>query len=144
MEPKEKVTALIELANAKLDKYKQTRDLQFKVNISLWTLIVLVGYKCEDTLALTDLLDYVFYSVVAISIVLGHYYFWLRPLSKSMAPDNASVLEFHRQAEKIINDSSETPKESLGEIRSRYGIMNYFLAGITLLLLVLLGIFLGI
>jgi hypothetical protein len=55
MEDREKIAALTEFVKAKMEKYRQARDLQFKVNIALWTLIVLVGYRGEQILELSGL-----------------------------------------------------------------------------------------
>jgi hypothetical protein len=61
-----------------------------------------------------------------------------------MARDNARALDLHKQAENIINNTSDKPERSLEEIKSCYRTMNLFLSGITLILLVLLGIFLAL
>ncbi|MHC1733904.1 MAG: hypothetical protein AB9888_17975 [Bacteroidales bacterium] len=143
MEPVEKVSALIDLAKARLDKYKQTRELEFKVNIALWTLIVLIGYKGKEVLALSNWQDYLIYSIIAISVLLGHYFFWLRPISLSMAPHSAKSQYLQRKAEHIIDENSDEPEDELNNIMQRYRTMNLFLAGITLILLVLLGVFLS-
>ncbi len=144
MEAKENAASLIELGNARFDKYKQTRELQFKVNIALWTLIVLVGSRSELTFGLSSMTDYLFFGLIVLVVVLGHYFFWLKPLSESMARDNARALDLHKQAENIINNTSDKPERSLEEIKSCYRTMNLFLSGITLILLVLLGIFLAL
>lgn len=144
MEAKEKVDALTELAKAKMEKYKQTRDLQFKVNIALWTLVVLVGSHSEQTLKLSGATDYLFFGVVVVAVVLSHYFFWLRPMSASMARDNAKALDLQYQAESIIKDNSAKPERSLAEIKRCYRTTNLFLSGITLILLILLGVFLAL
>jgi hypothetical protein len=61
MTDKEKTDALIELIKIRVDKYKQTRELEFKVNLALWTLIVLIGqyYKTKvGDINSSDLLVY--------------------------------------------------------------------------------------
>lgn len=143
MEDREKIAALTEFVKAKMEKYRQTRDLQFKVNIALWTLIVLVGYRGEQVLELSDLNDFFLFGVALLMVVPGHYFFWLRPLSASMARDNAKALELQNQAENIINGSSGKPERSLAEIKRCYRTINLFLAGITLILMFLLWIFLA-
>jgi hypothetical protein len=103
-----------------------------------------VGHHCKKLLSLAGWVDFIFFGVMTLIIVLGHYFLWLVPISKSMARDNAKALELQKQAENIINNSSDKPERDLAQISHSYRIMNIFLAGITLLLLVLLGIFLTI
>ncbi len=140
----EEAATLTDIAKSKLEKYNQTRDLQFKVNIALWTLIVLVGHKGEQMLALSGPNDYLLFAAGVILVVTGHYYFWLRPMSSSMARDNAKALELQQLAINIVNGSSDKPERGLEEIKRCYRIMNIFLAGITLILLILLGVFLSL
>ena len=143
MEPKDKAATLTEILKIRLEKYQNTRDLQFKVNVALWTLIVLAGYKGEQTISLFGLADYFVYGGAAIGVVAGHFFFWLRPMSESMARDNASALGLQKQVENMISDRSDKPERDLRAIKLSYRTMNLFLSGITLILLVLLGIFLA-
>ena len=144
MDLKDKAATLTEFVKVRIDKYKQTRDLEFKINIALWTLIVLVGHHCQEVLSLSYWVDYIFFGVMALVIVLGHYFLWLVPVSESLARDNAKSLELQKQVENIINDRSDKPERDEAQIRNSYRIWNLFLAGITLLLLLLLGIFLSL
>jgi len=41
METKEKNSLLIELCKIQMDHFEKTRNIEFKVNIALWTLIAL-------------------------------------------------------------------------------------------------------
>ena len=59
MTGKEKTDSLIELEKIRIDKYNHTRDLEFKVNISLWTLIVLIGYYYRSTFRIETTADLV-------------------------------------------------------------------------------------
>jgi hypothetical protein len=97
MEPKDKIAGLIELVKVRVDKYKQTRDLEFKVNIALWTLIVLIGRYCQDRISLDTTSDWVFFIILTLIIVLGHFFFWLRPISGSLARDSAKALELQNE-----------------------------------------------
>ena len=144
MEPKDKTAVLVELVKARIDKYKQTRELEFKVNIALWTLIVLIGYYYRDTFNLESGGDLVFFIIVTLVITLGHFFFWLVPVSDSLARDNAKALELQKQVENIVNERSELPERDEREIKRSYLVWNFFLAGITLLLMILLGVFFSI
>lgn len=137
----DKTTALIELEKVWIDKYKQTRDLEFKVNVALWTLIVLLGYHYRGKLSIVYREDLVFFIIVALIVVSGHFFLWLTPISKSLARDNAKAHELEEEAEKIIGLKSAIPTRKYNSIMNGYLRWNLFLAGITLLLLILLGAF---
>lgn len=140
----EKAEVLTEIAKVRLEKYRQTRDLQFKVNIALWTLIVLVGSQSKQMLELKGLNDFLLFGLAALLVIFGHYFFWLRPMSDSMARDNAKALELQQQAVNMISGSSDKPEHSLVQIKRYYRTTNLFLSGITAILMILLGIFLSL
>jgi hypothetical protein len=141
MEPKDKIAGLVELVKVRIDKYKQTRDLEFKVNIALWTLIVLIGRYCQDRISLDTTSDWVFFIILALIIVLGHFFFWLKPISGSLAKDSAKALELQNEVENMISQRSDKPERDEQHTKKEYMKWNFFLAGITLILLVLLGVF---
>jgi hypothetical protein len=144
MDTKDKAFTLTELVKIRLDKYNHTRDLEFRVNIALWTLIVLVGYRGGQIIDLGALTDFLFYGAAALAVVLGHYFFWLIPMSASMARDNARILELQRQVENIVGENHDNPERGQDDIKKSYRTMNLFLAGITMILLILLGIYLAL
>ena len=137
----DKTTSLVELEKIRIEKYKQTRELEFKVNIALWTLIVLIGYHYRGKLSIEYWEDLLFFIIVAIVIVLGHFFLWLVPISDSMARDNAKAYELQEEVEKNIGFKSTIPTRSIKSIKKDYLRWNFFLAGITLLLFVMLGAF---
>jgi hypothetical protein len=141
MEPKDKIAGLVELVKVRIDKYKQPRDLEFKVNIALWTLIVLIGRYCQDRISLDTTSDWVFFIILALIIVLGHFFFWLKPISGSLAKDSAKALELQNEVENMISQRSDKPERDEQHTKKEYMKWNFFLAGITLILLVLLGVF---
>jgi hypothetical protein len=140
----ERIHALLELERIRMDKYNQTRELEFRINLALWTLIVLIGYYYKSTLRIDTVGDLVFFVIVLLVIVPGHYFFWLVPISDSEARDYARVLEFQNEVEKIIGKTDKVPERDLDMIKRDYRRGNLFLAGITALLLVLLGVFFSI
>ena len=137
----DKTASLVELEKIRIEKYKQTRELEFKVNIALWTLIVLIGYHYRGKLSIEYWEDLLFFIIVAIVIVLGHFFLWLVPISDSMARDNAKAYELQEEVEKNIGFRSTIPTRSINSIKKDYLRWNFFLAGITLLLFVMLGAF---
>jgi hypothetical protein len=142
MTDKEKTDSLIELEKIRIDKYNHTRDLEFKVNIALWTLIVLVGYYYRNTFRIGTTADLVFFILLAIVVVLGHFFFWLNPVSESERRDYSRALSYQKEAEKHMGTEIAPDERNEKEIKRDYLKWNLFLAGITLMLFALLGVFL--
>jgi hypothetical protein len=141
MEDKDRINALIELQKIRTDKYNQTRDLEFKINIALWTLIVLIGYYYRNTFKIETLADMLIFTCVTVIFVLAHYFLWLKPISMSEARDYSKALEFQTEIEKILKLQDKQVERTLIEISKDYLRWNLFLAGITLLLFTFLGLF---
>lgn len=140
----DKLTALIELEKIRIDKYKQTRELEFKVNVALWTLIVLIGYHYRGKLSIDYWEDLVFFIAVTLIVVSGHFFLWLIPISRSLARDNAKAYELEKEIEGAIDFKTEIPPRKYDLIIKDYLRWNLFLAGITIVLFILLGAFLVI
>ena len=141
MTDKEKTDALIELIKIRVDKYKQTRELEFKVNIALWTLIVLIGQYYKSKVSDITTTDLILFIIALILIVAGHYFLWLVPVSESLARDNAKALELQDEVEKITGIKPSIPLRTANAIKTDYRKWNMFLAGITLVLMALLSLF---
>jgi hypothetical protein len=141
MTDKEKTDALIELIKIRVDKYKQTRELEFKVNIALWTLIVLIGQYYKSKVSDITTTDLILFIIALILIVAGHYFLWLVPVSESLARDNSKALELQDEVEKITGIKPSIPLRTANAIKTDYRKWNMFLAGITLVLMALLSLF---
>ena len=141
MTDKEKTDALIELIKTRVDKYKQTRELEFKVNIALWTLIVLIGQYYKSKVGDITTSDLILFIIVLILIVAGHYFLWIVPVSGSLARDNAKALELQDEVERIAGTGPSLPLRTIENIKADYRKWNLFLAGITLILMLLLCLF---
>ena len=83
MTDKEKADCLIELHKAQMDHFKQTRDIEIKVNLAYWTLIVVAGVFLYDrNIHLTDAVSWGVYALIAMALVLGHTFAWTLADSK--------------------------------------------------------------
>jgi len=146
MDTNQKINGLLDLQKIRFEKFKQTRELEFKVNIALWTLIVLVGYYFKGKLHLNDPREIIIYVLISIAIIVCHYFLWLNPISKSEERDFEKVIAYQERIEELVEESNLGSKgaRTSNELRRDYRNWNLFLAGITFLLLCILGLFFSI
>ena len=143
MEEKEKADALLRLLNGQLDHLKQTREIEFKVNIALWTAIVVGGGFLYGKVRLDTCSHLVVYAVVALIILIVHFVFWLLPVWNSEATDNHFILQYRHQVENLCAFKPNEPPEKLPRWISGFW-WALFEAGMTLALLVAVGFVLAV
>jgi hypothetical protein len=136
METKEKNSLLIELCKIQMDHFEKTRNIEFKVNIALWTLIALAGKFGYGKIKLDHnsffILLYTFFSVV---IVVLHWC-WMKNIQNSENSDIALRNKYRSEIHKTIElelklESNQNDSESSWVIIE---------TGVTAVLLVGLGI----
>ncbi|MBW2046147.1 MAG: hypothetical protein JRI96_14905 [Deltaproteobacteria bacterium] len=128
MENKEKAECLIELCKIQMDHFRQTRDIEFKVNLALWTLVALGGKFFYDKIKLDTCCEWVIYIVFALAIIFTHFFFWMRPIQDS---EDRDIRFIYQCREKLIEGESSD---------WRGGKWTYFEVAITFALLVGVGI----
>lgn len=152
MTDKEKADCLLELHKTQLSHFSQTRDIEFRVNIALWTLIAAGGSFLYGKVHLNDDVSYSIYVIVSLAIFLGHLFLWMMPIQNSEDTDDYFINQYRTQIEKLVGISIESsfqirrPRILWGLIKSlRKDGWSWILAetGITLALLVVLGILLS-
>lgn len=113
MEDKEKADCLIELHKEQLGKFKQSRSLEFKINLTFWSSIVLAGYYIKKELVLKPGHDYCLFWIVYLStsclLLLVHYFFWMRPMQKSQKTDDYYINQYRKAVEKLT--AIEIPRD---------------------------------
>jgi hypothetical protein len=108
MNDKDKVDALLKLLDSHLTHLRQTRDIEFKVNISLWTVIVLAAYFLHGKVRLHGEGWYGFLAVLAI-VVGAHTYLWMFPIQKSEDTDGDAIRFYRSEVEKLTGVTSLRP-----------------------------------
>ena len=144
MTDKEKADCLIELHKEQLGKFKQTRDIEFKVNLTFWSFIIIGCYsinkelpsevkenKCEFLL---------WYLLISIVIILAHLFFWMKPINKSEDTDDYYINKYRDEVEKLTG--IVIPKCPNYNKKAQNWI--FFEVGITVLLLILAFIYMRI
>ena len=79
MTDKEKADCLLQLHRDRLEKFKQTRDLEFKVNLALWSFIILAGYNLKQPQLYHCITCFtLLYLIIGLLITILHYHLWLQ------------------------------------------------------------------
>src|SRR2546422_308099 len=111
LDKKEQATVLLELIRGQLDHFNQTRDIEFKVNLALWTAIVVTGGLLHQSgLRLESVSEISIYFLVAFCVSIIHAVFWIMPIQYSQDLDNYFILEYRNRVESLCNFSPKTPK----------------------------------
>ena len=95
MTDKEKADCFIELQKEQLKRFMQTRDIELKINIALWTAIIVSAFYCKEKIILDSVVSKCIYIVVSIALVLAHFY-WLKNIQKSEDTDKHYFIEFRK------------------------------------------------
>lgn len=111
MTDKEKADLLIELIKTQLDHFKQTRDLELKVSLALWTLIAVTASFLYGKVRLTDLAPIGLFILIAIIVFVGHVFLWLMPIQNSEDKDDYFINKYRDEVEGLTGLT--IPKQSL-------------------------------
>lgn len=143
MQDKEKADCLIELHKTQMDHFKQTRDIEMKVNLGLWTFIIIAGAFIHEKVPLSDPKDLLIYTYLGIAIFVAHFLFWMVPIVRSQDMDDYFINEYRHAVEELTCENiGTTPPlrplwfwNILTRIRATGWLWLFFVMGITALLL---------
>lgn len=153
MTDKEKADCLIELHKEESAKHKNIIDLEFKVNISLWSFIIFAGYfllkEVLPTVKNNSLMGFAIgYLLIASLTVIAHYNFWLFPITRSQAVSNYFIKSYLCKIEELVsfsissNQLNKKPKiERFRHLQKNYREWILFEGGITVFLLLIIFLF---
>jgi len=96
----EKVQIYTELFKAYLDKFNKTRDIQWKLNIALWTLIGGTGAFLYGKY-IPSLFESIIFLII-FSIV--YLFLWAYPIQESIEQDKYIFLKYRNKLKKIIGE----------------------------------------
>ena len=117
MEPKEKVFALIELCKIQMDHFEKTRNIEFKVNIALWTLIALAGKFVYDENDLHKGGFFIIGYVVFAIVITWFHCLWMSLIQRSEDRDHESNNEYKTEILQIF--SNETRNNQLLRLKPK-------------------------
>jgi len=146
MNLEEKADLLAKLLEAQLGHFKQTREIEFKVNLALWTAIVVAGgFMYQQGLRLDSGIGIACYAVVAIFVYGVHTFLWMVPIQYSEDLDDHFINQYRHKIEAICEFEPSLP--DLSAFWKRYkkwrkSGLSWILGGpwMTLVLLLLIGL----
>lgn len=93
MSDHEKSEVLLRLIEVYMGKWKQTRDIEFKVNIAIWTFLVLVvGFLAENSKYMQREFrcgEFVYVYVLSSVAIVALHYIWMTYIQNSEDRDGA-------------------------------------------------------
>jgi len=103
MNDKEKAECLIELHKVQMDHFRQTRDLELKVNIALWTVLVLAGNFLYQSKIYLSGNSWILFLIFGIGVYIGHLVMWMMPIQKSEDTDDYYIRQYRNEIQKLCN-----------------------------------------
>lgn len=146
MTAKEKADCLLGLQKIQMEHLQQTRELEFKVNIALWTLIALAGYQLVGKLRLDAILNILIYIIVAAVIYAAHLVLWMMPIQNSCDQDTHYIRDYGAAIEAMVGFKSKKFDPYYvwqDRFRTRGWLWVLGETGLTIALLIALGLMLS-
>ena len=143
MTDKEKADCLIELHKGQLEHYKDTRTIEFKVNLTFWSFIILAGYYVKKEIVFNPWVNtwhLIIYVLCSLIVILVYLFFWIKPIQKSEDMDDFFVNEYRSEVEKLT-DIKIKPYNKRKRNKNHWVL---FMTGITAFLLIVVGIYLSL
>ena len=132
----EKSDALLRLMDIHSARFRQIRDLEFKVNIVIWAILAIFGKFLSDARVKVDdwatLIIYLFISTV---IVICHYRFWLKPIQASEDRDSAFIRDVRKEIQSLTGSSIKYPNLEKSWVCFEAGFTAFILAGVAVLII---------
>jgi len=153
MTEKEKADCLIELLKEESKRQTQLINLEFKVNILLWSFIILAGYFLLKEILPNSSSNQAFlfsivYCLIAALLIGAHYTLWMFPITKSQATSTYFIRSYQCKIEELAefsissNTSTSKPEiNSFSQFAQNYKKWIYVEVGITALLLLVIFLF---
>jgi hypothetical protein len=134
-----KVESIIELYKIQMDHFEKSRDIEFKINLALWTLIVLAG-KFGYGKQLFSIESY----CLMAGTVLGLHIFWMVLIQRSQDRDIEWRDTYKEEIRKAIRIPFKKPEEPWCWLAGRWRKRRWVVCevGITAVLLTGLGVIL--
>ena len=110
MTESEKGDALLRMMDMHFAKFRQSRDLQTKVNLAIWTaLVVAGGFLITQGVRLDNWVSWHIFPFVSILVVYGHYRFWMLPIQRSIDRDSAFINACRKEVQSLVGISIDYP-----------------------------------
>jgi hypothetical protein len=143
MTDKEKADCLIELHKGQLEHYNGTRTLEFKINLTFWSLIVIGAYYIKKEIVFnpwSNCNHLFWYIVVSLIMICTHLFLWMKPIQRSEDVDDYFINQYRHEVEKL-SDIKIKPFDGKRRVKQHWVL---FVTGITTFLLVIVGVYLSL
>ncbi len=124
---------LIEIYKTEAEKYNKTRDIHWKMNIAIWTLLIVVIYaKSQNKLPIGN----IYIEIAASFVYLMIHYFFVREIHGSLY---RSLTRMHNMASSLLKENEETSKwkDFDKKVSMKTGLWEYLQLGITIFLIII-------
>ena len=111
MTDKDKADCLIALHNTQMDHFKQTRDIEFKVNLALWVAVVLSGRFLYGKVKLDVFGEWVIFILLSAIIILAHLFLWMMPIQNSEDKDDHFIRQYRSEVEELTGIQLQKQKD---------------------------------
>ena len=131
----EKTDALLRLMDMHFTKFRQSRDIEIKVNLAIWTVLVVLGkFLSDKQVHLDSCVKWLVYLGISVVIVLCHYRFWMKPIQASEDHDSAFVGDCRGEIQALTGTSIQYPSLAQPWVFFEVGFSAVILAGIAVIL----------
>jgi hypothetical protein len=136
MTESEKADALLRLMDIHSAKFRQNRDLEFKVNIVIWAALTIFGKFLSDAqVKVDDWATLIIYLFISTMIVICHYRFWLKPIQASEDRDSAFISDGRKEIQALTGTSIKYPNHDKSWVCFEAGFTAFILVGVAILIM---------
>lgn len=129
MTDKAKADVLLHLMDAHWANYRQTRDIEFKVNIAIWTALIVCGkFLSDQNFHLNSFGKWLLFIILFLLVTICHYHLWMRPIQSIEDRDSG----FAKGCLKEVQSLAKTDIER-SETLHRWTIFEVGFSGIILI-----------
>ena len=133
----EKADTLLRMMDMHFAKFRQSRDLEFKVNLAIWTALVVLGkFLADQSVQLDHWAKWILYLVLSAGVVFCHLRFWMQPIQASEDRDSAFVGECRKEIQSLTGTSIEYPSLVQSWKHFEVGFSAIILMGLAIILAV--------
>jgi hypothetical protein len=122
MTDKQKADCLIALHDTQMDHFRQTREIEFKVNLALWAAIVLSGKFLQGQVYLDNFSSWLFFLFFAAIVTVVHLLCWMMPIQRSEDLDNHFIMCYRKEVERLVG--TKFPRLEDRQPRCLWGIVD--------------------
>jgi len=132
----EKADAILRMMDMHFAKFRQSRDIEFRVNIAIWTGLFILGKFFTDLKIQIVGWGWFLYIGISLVIVFCHYQFWMKPIQASQNRDSSFVRDCRGAIQTITKTSIQYPILKQRWIFFEVGFSALILIGLAIILFI--------